>query len=107
MALLTLRPVEKDCLGRFWVRHVLGWTLNMAGIVLIATYVLALVPIVLLGLVANADYGNLGCPGAMQCSDASSARTLALAYVLTAPVVFLVSKVLRVGARALKSESEA
>lgn len=74
---------------------------------LVTIYLLALVPVALLGLVANADYGSLGCRGATQCGDAASGRTMALVYVLMAPFVLLLVRMLRVGAGALQKENKA
>ena len=81
--------------------------LNAAAIVLASVYLFALLPVVFVGFVANADYGYLVCPGAVQCSDAASARTIAVFFVLAAPIVWLLFKALRTAARALQPEEDA
>jgi hypothetical protein len=86
---------------------VFGGTLYVAAIALATIYLFALLPVASLGVVANADYTSLECPGAMQCSDAASVRTFALLYVLSAPLVWLLFKWLRAAARAFRTEEDA
>ena len=81
-----------------------GGMLNATAIALATTYSLALLPVLFLGFVAHADYDYLDCPGAMQCSDAASVRTMAVVYVLAAPVIWLLFKALRAAARRLRTE---
>jgi uncharacterized membrane protein len=85
------------------LRTIIGGVLSAAAKGLIAIYLLALLPAVFLGIVAYADYQNLACPGANQCSDASSVMTLTIVFVSVAPIVWLLFKALR-AARIVRAE---
>ncbi len=81
--------------------------LRAAATLLVAIYLLALVPILLFGIVAKMDYDHLDCPAANQCSDAASVMTLAVLYVLAAPVLALLFTLLRAAARAVEAQEKA
>ena len=85
-------------------RTIISGVLSGAAIGLVAIYLLGLPAFVFLGIVAYADYQNLGCPGANQCSDAASVMTIASAFVFVAPAVWLLFKALRAAARILRAE---
>ena len=86
-------------------RTIASGILSGAAVVLVGIYLLALLPVALLGLAAHADYGYRGCPGGIQCSDAASVRTLAAAYVFAAPIIWLLFKTLRAAGAALLREN--
>ena len=60
-----------------------------------AAYFLLLFPVLLFGAVAFLDARDRGCPGANQCSDAAMMMTIALVYLLAAPLVWLAFKAMR------------
>ena len=81
--------------------------LNATAMVLASSYLLALLPVAFIGFAANADYDYLDCPGAMQCSDAAFVRTIAVVYIILAPLVWLLWKLLRFAARSIRTEEDA
>lgn len=80
--------------------HVPGRVLKAVSVTFAVIYLVGLIPAATFGLIANADYAYLGCPGASQCSDAAVIRTAALIYFLAGPVVFLFAMALRALVRA-------
>ena len=70
-------------------RALLSGTSRAASALLLAAYLLLLVPVLVFGFAAYSDHAGLGCPGPGQCEDAETVMWIAALYILAAPVVLL------------------
>ena len=68
-----------------------------ASALLLAAYLLLLLPVLFFGFAAYSDHSGLGCPGAGQCEDAETMMRIAALYTAAAPVVLLLFWIARRG----------